>query len=335
MKGTDLLHHRDDLRHVIWFRGADEHSRYDSAEVAEAASQQRFIEWDVLCSRCRYNLRGLTLSGRCPECGREVQASIDEYARRLAQAPPRLEGDARYARGAIRACMIFLIAVVIELLCALNLIPDFGANRRLLEFRVAIIAQVLTWYALCRLAIARPSRRGYTPLRIERGIVLVSAPVVLAAAIGSALAGREGTSLPVLLLVPAVLAYPLATMAGFRLLKRLADGMSLWQTAIQLAILMVVAPFMLFFELFVAHVDADDPLPLLLDVRAIGPAIRSALRSFSSWLEAIAVLIMPIMSIWISVLIAYLLIKAWPLARDSDRKTRPSFLREFFGFPGH
>ncbi len=34
---------------------------------------------DVACSACGYNLRGLAVQGRCPECGQEVSVSLAEY----------------------------------------------------------------------------------------------------------------------------------------------------------------------------------------------------------------------------------------------------------------
>src|SRR4051794_27404884 len=57
------------------------------------------IEIDLPCAGCKYNLRGLTTDGRCPECGAAVLATIyddlspdDELAairRELVLAPLR------------------------------------------------------------------------------------------------------------------------------------------------------------------------------------------------------------------------------------------------------
>jgi hypothetical protein len=36
----------------------------------------RKLTGDVPCGRCSYNLRGLSRTGRCPECGMQVAESI-------------------------------------------------------------------------------------------------------------------------------------------------------------------------------------------------------------------------------------------------------------------
>ena len=45
-----------------------------SRKGAMTADQR--VAVDLNCRRCRYNLRGLALEGRCPECGRPVMASM-------------------------------------------------------------------------------------------------------------------------------------------------------------------------------------------------------------------------------------------------------------------
>lgn len=42
------------------------------------------ISFDLPCTHCQYNLRGLTLDGNCPECGQAVSSS---YRQALAEDP--------------------------------------------------------------------------------------------------------------------------------------------------------------------------------------------------------------------------------------------------------
>ena len=35
------------------------------------------VEGDIPCRKCSYNLRGLPLDGRCPECGTPVGVSVN------------------------------------------------------------------------------------------------------------------------------------------------------------------------------------------------------------------------------------------------------------------
>lgn len=45
------------------------------------------IDQDIPCSQCGYDLRGLTLDGRCPECGSEIGLSIEEWKKRVEVNP--------------------------------------------------------------------------------------------------------------------------------------------------------------------------------------------------------------------------------------------------------
>ena len=47
---------------------------HDEAEVAPLLARE--LTGDLLCARCRYNLRGLSVRGRCPECGMSVRGTI-------------------------------------------------------------------------------------------------------------------------------------------------------------------------------------------------------------------------------------------------------------------
>ncbi len=54
------------------------------------------VDHDVICVDCGYNLRGLSVTGLCPECGRDIQLSMQGNFLRYANA----EWVARVSRGA-------------------------------------------------------------------------------------------------------------------------------------------------------------------------------------------------------------------------------------------
>lgn len=80
-------------------------------EVIEAvAASSGPVADDLPCYRCGYNVRGLALDGRCPECAAEV----DETRRRLeshrdGQTLPLAESDPRWVRTLAWACVWVLV----------------------------------------------------------------------------------------------------------------------------------------------------------------------------------------------------------------------------------
>lgn len=52
---------------------ADEGEDISAEEIANEAGE---IVCDLPCSRCGYNLRGLLVEGKCPECGESVEETV-------------------------------------------------------------------------------------------------------------------------------------------------------------------------------------------------------------------------------------------------------------------
>lgn len=81
------------------------------------------IEGDLTCVHCRYNLRGLTSSGRCPECGESIAVTLAQIQERDEIESPKH----RIIRGAVtlRASIYLLIAAIVvgQLPSMLNLLP--------------------------------------------------------------------------------------------------------------------------------------------------------------------------------------------------------------------
>lgn len=53
-------------------KSADHSVFREPAFLADPANASKLIDHDVPCPRCRYNLRGLTVSRPCPECGHSI-----------------------------------------------------------------------------------------------------------------------------------------------------------------------------------------------------------------------------------------------------------------------
>ncbi|HEX8876724.1 MAG TPA: hypothetical protein VF777_08255 [Phycisphaerales bacterium] len=51
-------------------------SAYTHEQGEDTPLLARELTGDLLCARCRYNLRGLSVRGRCPECGMSVRGTI-------------------------------------------------------------------------------------------------------------------------------------------------------------------------------------------------------------------------------------------------------------------
>src|ERR1019366_4962326 len=49
------------------------------------------ISQDLPCEFCNYNLRGLTPTGRCPECGSDISISLSAFQSRLNPHARRLK----------------------------------------------------------------------------------------------------------------------------------------------------------------------------------------------------------------------------------------------------
>ena len=48
--------------------------------MAASGTTEKTISSDVSCSQCGYNLRGLSSSHKCPECGNEIAESLARWA---------------------------------------------------------------------------------------------------------------------------------------------------------------------------------------------------------------------------------------------------------------
>ena len=73
----------------------------DSAKSIQSST----IESDLLCRHCGYNLRGLTLGGACPECGRATLESLPRFLK---------DSDPAYLRTIGRGAVLMIVGMVLS-----------------------------------------------------------------------------------------------------------------------------------------------------------------------------------------------------------------------------
>lgn len=142
----------------------------DAAGPADTGAENVFLESDVSCVACGYNLRGLRPGGRCPECGRAVADSFK--SEHLSCADPRYVRSLKRGLG-ILACGFGSLAaanlIFVLLLAVFNLLTlgmwgsplanlALGISDWLGEFMSYVTAPVILLGALlvCRQDPGRP-----------------------------------------------------------------------------------------------------------------------------------------------------------------------------------
>jgi hypothetical protein len=119
---------------------------------------------DVPCIGCGYNLRGLTGTGRCPECGTALYPSVVRHRNRRRPLPPP---DPRWARqvaeGALLSLVAFALAGVLILapqdwyVMPYQFAPSSRSPGRAALLGVAATAWVLAWYSAWKLTRQPPA----------------------------------------------------------------------------------------------------------------------------------------------------------------------------------
>jgi hypothetical protein len=112
------------------------------------------IPFELICAGCGYDLRGLTVAGRCPECGKPCWETVDEYARRagrgrwvemrrLTRQPAAVVRGIREGSGYAIAANVLAIAIALS--------PE-SWHRLRTPTRVALLAALCTAMALAAMS---------------------------------------------------------------------------------------------------------------------------------------------------------------------------------------
>lgn len=133
---------------------------FDTAQIP-AEAWVRVLTGDLPCARCRYNLRGLSILGVCPECGTPVRgtilATVDPHARELAPIHAPLltsAGLVLWAASCLAAGLLILIVRMDELRVFVR-----GAVGVDFSFWRTVPAWLLVAAAVGALAFVRPHAR--------------------------------------------------------------------------------------------------------------------------------------------------------------------------------
>jgi hypothetical protein len=136
----------------------------------QSAPSPQVISEDTLCARCEYNLRGLSVSGRCPECGLVVAASL----------PTRQElspHDWRIVRDSLALIVVANIGLALILAFVL-LISTLAIDSRtatwLIAVPLAILVVIRAGGYVRFAAVLRPLERSYAELDACNSIRLLA-----------------------------------------------------------------------------------------------------------------------------------------------------------------
>ena len=123
-----------------------------------STTAENSLQLDVPCAGCGYDLRGLTPTGKCPECGFDIDTSI--------RAARSLDGELplpsrRWVRQMIEAVVIALLPFVISMVGNLFFGNPAGPPASLPYVLTAtMLVWVLSSWSAWRLATLEPAERG-------------------------------------------------------------------------------------------------------------------------------------------------------------------------------
>lgn len=102
------------------------------------SSSVEMIARDTPCFRCGYNLRGLAVDGRCPECG--VTVRLSQAGRHLAASDPRWRRRLQLGAG-LHACgLIGFLLIVLEMFYATSSLSIVIMNYMLMVVAMSLCA---------------------------------------------------------------------------------------------------------------------------------------------------------------------------------------------------
>lgn len=130
------------------------------------------VDWDAPCGRCGYNLRGLELRGRCPECGAPAWQSLGDDTLASADEPwlHRLQAGAATCNAA------FIAAITLGI--AIPFLRSAGGTGLLLLLGAACAAAYGAglWLMTAPNPAASSEERRTSYRRIARTMLLIAAP---------------------------------------------------------------------------------------------------------------------------------------------------------------
>lgn len=134
--------------------GASASARAGSGEPAPAIARE--LTGQLRCASCRYELRGLSVRDRCPECGLAIQATLLSIVDPHAQELRPIDRPRLVAAGLVCWCTGSVVALLLGWALWLGLGSTAGAINTLGERMILAGAIAIGVAGLGSLAIARP-----------------------------------------------------------------------------------------------------------------------------------------------------------------------------------
>ncbi len=126
---------------------------------------------DIQCKRCSYNLHGLNMNGRCPECGSPIGLSVSGDLLRFADP----QWAATVGRGLTIILWMILVAIIISFINVF-LVRVLGAT---IPALLGFAASVVSFYGVWLMTEPDPSGIGEDPNLTARKVVRITLVVAI------------------------------------------------------------------------------------------------------------------------------------------------------------
>ncbi len=133
-----------------------------------AVDVQGVVTTDLPCRKCSYNLRGLTIDGRCPECGAAVGLSVQGDLLRFSN-PAWVRTLQRGVRLIIWGVVVIILGALLAVVLAVT-VPAVG----LAAVAVPLVGYVLTLVGTWRLTEPDPSGLGEDQYGTSRRLIRIT-----------------------------------------------------------------------------------------------------------------------------------------------------------------
>ena len=277
---------------------------------------------DIPCAACGYNLRGLHLPGNCPECGTNLDYSVQEFdaARRLARPVDRMWAR-RILEGTVLSLISFGLVVAVEM-------APWGMDWKLLM--IWACSWVLASYGVLKLSRREPLvhlDRPPTLIWFLRGCTIAHATIPFI--------GDMFTEMPAVLGTVAgigtLLATPVASSLLYGRVRQLAGRLNSAVLSVQATVLAFVMPFIVVTAFVPSRRRVYDPVEAMQELPLLQYGAPEFVqdwlsRSLRGRLDAIQTVMMVFVLVAVAVFVqlAVLVIRAPKINSEASAERSPT-----------